>query len=88
MNVQLKKAELEQFIQAQVNAGNFPSPEAVVEASLTQMMESAIQLTDADVAAIQESDEQFDRGEGISSKEVAARMKNMYGSYQNGPPRQ
>jgi Arc/MetJ-type ribon-helix-helix transcriptional regulator len=79
MNVQLQKAELERFIQHQVSSGNFPSPEAVVEASLTRMMEEEFVLTDEEVAEIELSQAQFAGGKTVEFSHFAARMRKKFG---------
>jgi Arc/MetJ-type ribon-helix-helix transcriptional regulator len=78
MQLKLQKPELEEYLTEQVRRGNFPTPEAVVEDALRRVMRE--ELTDEDVAAIEESARQLDRGEGIDSRKVAARMRKMYDS--------
>jgi Arc/MetJ-type ribon-helix-helix transcriptional regulator len=78
MNVQLQKPDLERFIDEQVRAGNFPTPEAVVETALQLLMEES-ELTAEDLSAIEESDRQFERGEFVDFKDFAARMRKKYG---------
>ena len=80
MNVQFSESDLERFITDQVRAGRFPSPEAAVKDAVRRAMEAeAVELTDEDVAAIQESDAQFARGEGIPAEEVKSRLRQLYG---------
>lgn len=51
------------FIDDQVKAGRFPTPEAVVEAAIAQWQNDDL---DAEtIAAINEAEAQADRGEGI-----------------------
>src|SRR5436190_401787 len=54
MPVELTKPELQRFISEQVSAGNFPSPEAVVEAAIEQMIldRQQLRLADEDVEEI------------------------------------
>jgi len=78
MNLQLIKPELERYIDEQVRSGNFPTPEAVVENALARMMDSDVELTDEDVEAIQISQQQFARGEGIPAEEAKERVKALY----------
>ena len=75
MQVRLTKPELAQFIDAQVKAGNFTSPEAAVEAAVEQMMLDSSPLDQATVDALNEADEQIDRGEGIDFETFAADMR-------------
>lgn len=78
MDVRLTNPRLEQFITEQVRVGNFDSAEAVLEAALEQMMDSAT-LSDEDLQAIDEADEQIDRGESIDFDTFAARTRTKYG---------
>jgi len=80
MQVQLRKPELEKFIDEQVQAGYFPTPEAAIEAAVAQMMvdQGTDGLTDEDMAAIAESDAQIDRGECIDFDIFAAEMRKKY----------
>ena len=50
MNVDLRKPEIEQYVDEQVRAGNFPTPEAVVEDALLSAMTRDYQLTEEDWA--------------------------------------
>lgn len=80
MPVQLKNAELEDFVEAQVKAGRFPSPEAVVEAAVAQMrleLETD-ELTNEDIKAIEDAEAQISRGDGIELSEFAAAMRKKY----------
>ena len=79
MNVELHKSELQRFVRHQVSSGNFPSAEAVVEASLTRMMEEEISLTDEDLHEIELSQQQFDCGETVEFGEFASRMRRKFG---------
>jgi Arc/MetJ-type ribon-helix-helix transcriptional regulator len=76
MHVQLKKPELEKFIDEQVKAGHFPNPEAAVEAAVQQMMLDQMQeLDDETVDAINRGDEQIDSGRSLDFKQFAAEMR-------------
>lgn len=79
MNVQLQKPEFESYVNEQVRAGNFPNPEAVIEDALARVM-MGVQgdLTDEDMAAIQEADEEFARGEGVDEEEAQRRVRSLY----------
>ncbi|HSI33644.1 MAG: type II toxin-antitoxin system ParD family antitoxin [Phycisphaerae bacterium] len=63
--------ETQRFVDEQLKAGAFPSVEAVVEAALEQMRESA-ELEDATIAAINEGDAQADRGECVDYETARA----------------
>ena len=80
MQVQLKRPELEKFIDEQVKAGLYPSREAAVEAAVEQMMnwQQEPVLTGEDVDAINESEAQIDRGEHVEFDALAAEMRKKY----------
>jgi putative addiction module CopG family antidote len=62
MHVTLRPAT-RQFIDEQVKTGRFPSPEAVIEEAIAQLQVSD-DLDDRTIAAINEAEDQADRGEG------------------------
>jgi Arc/MetJ-type ribon-helix-helix transcriptional regulator len=80
MLVELTKPELQRFIDEEVKAGRFPSPEAAVEAAIEHMMHDG--LTDAldheTAAAINRAEAQIDRGEGIEFRKFAAEMRKKF----------
>lgn len=84
MQISLSKPEFKQFVDEQVKAGRFPSPEAVVEAGLTRLMLDPPdgvdddELDDEDIAAIEEAEDQIARGEDLDWKEVSARLREKY----------
>ena len=81
MNISLKP-DLQKFVDEQVNAGHFPSPEAVVEAALAEMRNYRAEPLDADtIAAINEADQQADRGEGIELDAFRAQMSERFGGH-------
>jgi Arc/MetJ-type ribon-helix-helix transcriptional regulator len=66
MQISLKRPDLERFIDEQVKTGRYPSPEAVVEAAIADFRDnSGAELDDDTIAAINEAEEQADRGEGM-----------------------
>jgi Arc/MetJ-type ribon-helix-helix transcriptional regulator len=66
MQISLTKPEVERFIAEQVKAGHYPSPEAVVEAAITELQDlQAGELDSETVDAINEAEAQADRGEGV-----------------------
>jgi len=76
MQVQLKKPELEKFIDEQVKAGHFPNPEAAVEAAVQQMMlDQMHELDDETIAAVKQADEQIDGGQGVDFKQFSAELR-------------
>jgi hypothetical protein len=78
MQLTLTKPELEAYLKDQVAAGNYPSPEAVIEDALLRAMAEDASLTDEDVESIAASAEQLDRGEGIAADVVAAELRQRY----------
>ena len=78
MQVQLVSPEIESFVAEKVKAGDFPTAEAVVEDALTRMMRDERALTDEDVKAINEAEEEMDRGELVDFDTFAAEMREKY----------
>lgn len=73
--------DVQQFIDEQVKAGHFPSPEAVVEAAIIEMRRADEELDDQTIAAINEGLEQADRGEGVELDEFRSQtMKRIAGT--------
>jgi putative addiction module CopG family antidote len=66
MNITLQPSA-RQFIDDQVKAGRFASPDAVIDAAIAEMRElqAASELDDEAIAAISEAEAQADRGEGV-----------------------
>ena len=79
MQVHLKTPALAKFVDDKVKAGEFPSAEAVVEDALLQMMQNEVVLTEDDLRAIEESDQQIGRGEAIDFEDFAAQMRKKHG---------
>jgi len=80
MQVQLRKPELKEFIEHEVKAGRFPSPEAAVEAAVERMMIEGEddELDDETVAAINRAEEQIERGDGIDFRQFADAMRKKF----------
>jgi Arc/MetJ-type ribon-helix-helix transcriptional regulator len=79
MNLHVKKPELEKFIVDQVRAGSFPSGDDVAEEAIARMMqEESLTLTADDISAINESEEQIDRGECVDFDALASEMRKKY----------
>jgi Arc/MetJ-type ribon-helix-helix transcriptional regulator len=73
------RPEIQRFIEEQVMAGRFPSPEALVEAAVADMQYTdESDLDDATIAAINEAEEQGDRGEGIDLDTFRERMQKRF----------
>ena len=75
MQIALNKPDLERFIKDQVQAGHYPSPEAVVEAAIADLRDGAVELDDRTIAAINEAEDQADRGEGMELDAFRAHMQ-------------
>jgi Arc/MetJ-type ribon-helix-helix transcriptional regulator len=81
MQVYFKNPELEKFIDDEVRAGHFPSPDAAIEAAVERMMldhqsdEIVDDIDDETAAKINRAQAQFDRGEGIDFDQFAAEMR-------------
>ena len=78
MNVDLTKPNLKKFIDDEVQAGHFPSAQAVVETAAEQMMLDHGVLDDVTVAAIAEADAQYDRGEFVEWSDVRDELRMKY----------
>ena len=80
MQLEAIKPEIEQYIEDQVKSGNFSTREAVVEAGILSLMLDGVdhKLTEADVAAIDEADAEYDRGEYVDFDTFAAEMRKKY----------
>ena len=76
--MELTKPELERFIDEKVKAGDFASPQAVVEDALVRMMQDEHALTDEDVSAINDADDEMDRGEHVEFDAFSAEMRKKY----------
>ncbi len=73
------KPELLKFLAEQVKTGRYRSPEDVLEEALTRMMEDeALQLDEQTMSAIDHSEDEIDRGEYRSWKDVSAELRAKY----------
>ena len=72
--------DLKKYVEEQVKAGRFASPEEVVEADLARLMLDPLpdEIDEDDVAAIEESESQIDRGEDLDWAQVSAELRNKY----------
>lgn len=73
MNVTLKP-ELQTFVEAKIQSGEYATPEAVVEAGIARLMDDD-DLDDETLQVIAEGEAQLERGEGIPLKEAFARLR-------------
>jgi putative addiction module CopG family antidote len=75
MNIKLKP-DAQKFIEDQVRAGRFRSPDEVLAEAVNRMMiDNDHELDDATIAAINRAEAQLDRGEGIDFDRFAAEMR-------------
>ena len=74
MNLILRD-DIQRFIEERVKAGQFPTPESVVEAAIADMRDvEESELDDDTIAAINEAEAQADRGEGMDLDAFRAHM--------------
>lgn len=73
-------AESQKFVDDQVKAGRFRSAEEVVEAALARLMHDAgdDELDGETLAAIDEAEAQYERGEGRPWPEVREELRAKY----------
>jgi putative addiction module CopG family antidote len=69
--------ELRKYVEEQVRAGRFASPQEVVEAGLARLMLDPLPdaLDDDDLAAIDEAEAQIERGEDLDWAQVSAALR-------------
>ncbi len=79
MNVSLKP-KLKKFIEDQVKAGHFSSPQDVLEAGIARLMLDPEfgKLDEQTLDAIDRAEAQFDQGEGIDVKEAFDRLRQKH----------
>ncbi len=79
MNVSLRP-ELQRFVDDQVKAGHFASPDAVIEAGLARLMldPDPAELDEETLAAIDRAEEQIEQGQYRDWKEVSAELRAKY----------
>ena len=78
MNLALNP-EIERFIQEQIQAGNFPNAEAVIEAAIAEYRQLATpELDEATLDAVDEAEAEFERGESKDWKTVSAELRREY----------
>jgi Arc/MetJ-type ribon-helix-helix transcriptional regulator len=72
--------EPKKYVEEQVRAGRFASPQEVVEAGLARLMLDPLpdELDDDDLAAIEESEAQIKRGEALDWAQVSAALRQKY----------
>jgi len=78
MVFQLKKPELEKFIADQVRAGLYASREAAIKAAVERMMIDHGELDNETIAAINQADEQYARGEFVEWRDVRDELRKKY----------
>jgi Arc/MetJ-type ribon-helix-helix transcriptional regulator len=80
IQISVETPEIQDFIEKQVKAGRFSSAAEVIEAGVARLMLDPVddELDDADLAAIEESEGQIERGEDLDWKEVSAKLRAKY----------
>lgn len=79
MHVELTNPAVQKYVADKVNAGEFPSPEAVVEDALNRVMQEEIELTDDEAESINQSENEIDRGEFVEWHDLAAKLRAKHG---------
>ena len=78
MNLALSP-EIQKFIEDRVRTGKYATPEAVVQDAIERLQTdeelAALDLDDHTLAAIDEADRQYGRGEFVDLKDVAAELR-------------
>jgi Arc/MetJ-type ribon-helix-helix transcriptional regulator len=74
------KPQYQKFIDEQVRAGRFASPEEAIEAGVARLMfdPESDDLDDETLAAIEQSEVEFERGEGIPLEQAADEIRKRY----------
>ncbi|HZK82190.1 MAG TPA: hypothetical protein VFC46_14005 [Humisphaera sp.] len=80
IKVSVEKPEIQEFIEEQVKAGHFSTAAEVIEAGIARLMLDPIddELNADDLASIEESERQIERGEDLDWKEVSANLRKKY----------
>jgi hypothetical protein len=78
MHVELTKPELRKFIDDQVRAGHFPTPQAAIETAVAQMMLDHGELDNETLAAIARADNEYERGEFVEWRNVRDELRRKY----------
>lgn len=68
------RPEIQRYIDDQVKSGRFPTPEAVIEHAIAEVFE----IDDETAAAINEAEEQADRGEGMDLDAFRAHISKRF----------
>ena len=76
--VRLNRPALERFIDDQVKSGGFATHDAAIEAAVERMMLEEIPLDEATLSAIDESEEQIERGQYHEWKEVSRELRDKF----------
>jgi Arc/MetJ-type ribon-helix-helix transcriptional regulator len=79
MHVELINPALQKYVADKVNAGEFPSAEAVVEDALNRAMREEIELTDDEAEAINQAEDEIDRGEFVEWRDLSAKLRAKHG---------
>lgn len=73
------RPEIQRYIDDQVKSGRFPTPEAVIEHAILEAREAEVcEIDDETAAAINEAEEQADRGEGMDLDAFRAHISKRF----------
>jgi Arc/MetJ-type ribon-helix-helix transcriptional regulator len=79
MHLELTNPALQKYIADKVSAGEFSSPEAVVEDALNRVIQEEIELTDEEAEAINQAEDEIDRGEFVDWRDLSAKLRARHG---------
>ena len=72
------RPEVQRFVDEQVSSGRFVSADEVLEEALIRMMATDGELDEETLDAIDESEEQIERGQYRDWKQVSAELRRKY----------
>ena len=74
------RPDLQRFVDEQVKVGRFATADAVIEAAIAEMRDiTELELDPATISAINEGEDQGDRGEGIAFEVFREQWKERLG---------
>ena len=73
------RPEIQRYIDDQVKSGRFPTPEAFIEHAILEARDAeVVEIDDETAAAINEAEEQTDRGEGMDLAAFRAHISKRF----------
>jgi putative addiction module CopG family antidote len=79
MQINLRHPDLEQFVDEQVKSGRYRSADDVVATALARLMDDQMELSEEDLTAIRQAEEEIDRGECEDFNKFAPRTRKKFG---------